>query len=281
MRATTLLNRLLAIEGARVVGIDIDDGELRVEVALRRRRLVCPHCADTTRARYDTRNVASRWRHLDLGAWRCVLSASLRRLVCPTHGVVTEAVPFARPRSGFTGDVEDLVAWLATTMDKTAIARLMRVSWRTVGAICERVVADRLDPERLTGLVHVGVDEISWRKHHHYLTLVADHDTGKVVWGGRSKDAATLDRFFAELGEDRIGSIEAVSMDMGPAFKKSVTEHAPDAAICTDPFHVVALGTKALDEVRRSLWQELRRMDPASAKRFNAPAGPCSRTPTT
>jgi len=129
-------------------------------------------------------------------------------------------------------------------------------------------VADGLDPGRLDGLERIGVDEISWRKHHNYLSLVVNHDSAKVVWGSEGKDAATLDRFFAELGEERSAELEAVSMDMGPAFEKSVVAHAPSASICTDPFHVVALGTKALDEVRRGIWQQMRQLHPEIAKRF-------------
>src|SRR5664279_3207103 len=72
------------------------------------------------------------------------------------HGVITEGVPFARPGSRFTRDFEDLVGWLATTMDKTALARLVRVDWDTTGRIIERVVADRLDPDRLQHLFQVG-----------------------------------------------------------------------------------------------------------------------------
>jgi transposase len=67
-----------------------------------------------------------------------------------------------------------------------------RIAWRTVGAICERVVGDVLDPERLSGLVEIGVDEISWRRNHKYLTLVSDHDTSTIVLGSPGKDTATL-----------------------------------------------------------------------------------------
>ncbi len=172
-------------------------------MVLRRRRLLCPHCGYKTSARYDTRPVASRWRHLDLGVWRVELRATLRRLRCPTHGVVVEAVPFARPGAHLTRDFDDLLAWLATKMDKTSIARLCRVSWRTVGRACERVVAAELDPHRLDGLFRIGVDEISWRKHHKYLTLVVDHDRARVIWGAEGKDAKTLDGFFDELGPQR------------------------------------------------------------------------------
>ena len=147
-------------------------------------------------------------------------------------------------------------------MDKTSIASLCRVSWRTVGRSIARVVASELDPGRLDGLFRVGVDEISWRKHHKYLTLVVDHDRGQVIWGAQGRDSTTLDKFFTELGEERSAQIEAVSMDLGPAFLKSVTApgHAPQAIVCADPFHVVKLVTDALDDVRRDLWQQLRRL---------------------
>ncbi len=140
-----------------------------------------------------------------------------RRLRCPEHGVRAERVPFARAESGFTRDFERLVAWLVTKTDKTTVCRFARVAWRTVGAICERVVVDVLDSERLSGLVDIGVDEISWRKHHRYLTLVSDHASGKIVWGKPGKDTATLNAFFAELGATGVGELESVSMDLGPA----------------------------------------------------------------
>lgn len=264
MRVTTAFKRLLRLEGVNVTSVAFGINVITVTVALRRRRLVCPHCGHKTRSRYDTRRRPQSWRHLDLGVWKVQIAMAepLRRLRCPDHGVVVEAVPFARPGAHLTRDLDDLLAWLATRTDKTAIARLCRVSWRTVGRACERVVATELDPERLDGLVRIGVDEISWRKHHKYLTLVVDHDRGTVVWGAEGRDSATLDGFFTELGTKRSKGLEAVSLDLGPAFIKSVnTEgHAPNAVICADPFHVVKLVGDALDEVRRDLWQQLRRL---------------------
>ena len=90
------------------------------------------------------------------------------------------------------------------------------------------------------------------------------------MWGAQGRDAATLDGFFTELGPERSAAVQAVSMDMSAGYEKSVRKpgHAPRATICFDPFHVVALGTKALDTVRREHWQTLRRADPSSARRF-------------
>ena len=168
MRATTLLNRVLDLPGLRVVGVDLDDpaggGSVVIDVCLRRRVLACPVCSFTTSRRYDRRDVDSSWRHLDLGGRRCRLRMRRRRLACPVHGVVTEGVPFARPGARFTSDFEDLVVWLVTRSDKSTVATFARVAWRTVGAMCQRVSADVVDPQRLSGLVNIGVDEISWRK---------------------------------------------------------------------------------------------------------------------
>jgi transposase len=271
VRATTLLNRLLDLPGLDVSGVSIDGRRMLVEVRLRASRLACPLCPFTTRARYDTRPVPSSWRHLDFGTATVVVFAYLRRVDCPEHGVLVEAVPFARYRSGFTRDFEDVAAFLATKTDKSTIARFLRIDWDTVGRICERVVATDLDADRLDGLVNIGVDEISWRKHHKYLTLVTDHTRRKVVWGKAGKDTATLDAFFDNLGPDRAAAIEAVSMDMGAAYAKSVRAegHAPRAVVCIDPFHVVKLVAEALDVERRKAWNELRHDgNPAAAKKF-------------
>jgi len=270
MRVTTAFKHLLRLPGVNVRAVVFDKDRVTVTVALRQQRLVCPLCEHSTRARYDLRDVDSRWRHLDLGAWRLEVRARLRRLSCPTHGVRVEGVPFARHRSDFTRDFEDLVAWLAAKTDKTAIERLLRIAWRTVGAIVERVVTDELDPKRLDELFEIGIDEISWRKQHNYLTLVSDHRSGKVVWGAEGKDTKTADTFFAELGKERSSQLTAVSMDMGKAYLKSVRkeDHAPQARICIDPFHVVALATKALDDVRRAVWNDMRAIDQNAAKKF-------------
>jgi transposase len=106
---------------------------------------------------------------------------------------------------------------------------------------------DGLDPDRLEGLFEIGVDEVSWRKRHNYLTLVSDHRRRRVVWGAEGRDTATLDGFVDELGEQRSAAVTAVSMDMSAGYAKSVAKpaHAPRAVICYDPFHVVAVRHEA------------------------------------
>jgi hypothetical protein len=128
--------------------------------------------------------------------------------------------------------------------------RLLRIARDTVGRIVERVIADHLDERRLAGLVAIGVDEIAYRRHHRYLTSVVDHRTGAIVWRAAGRNAATLRRCFDELG-DRKTSIRAVSIDMSGGYVKAIRDNLPGAEIAFGPFHVVRLGQRAVDQVRR------------------------------
>jgi transposase len=119
-----------------------------------------------------------------------------RRPWCPEHGARTEGVPPARPRSEFARDFECLVAWLATRTDKTTITQTLRIDWDTVGRIIKRVCDDELDPDRPRDLFEIGIDEVSSKKQHNYLTLVADHRPRQVA---QRKGQAAADEFFDEL----------------------------------------------------------------------------------
>jgi transposase len=263
MRVTTAFNRLLRLPGASVIDVSFSAEGVVVTVRLRRRRRVCSRCGQTGRLAIHGRRV-KRWRHLDLGASRCIIECELRRLWCRSCGAQFEAVPWARAGSRYTRDFEDVVAWLAQQMAKTPIAGLLRIAWDTVGRIVARVSADHLDERRLDGLVCIGVDEISYRRGQRYLTSVADHRTGAIVWCRAGRNSATLAEFFVQLG-DRKDSIRAVSIDMSGEYQRAIREAVPQAEICFDPFHVVRLGSRATDQVRRDEWN--------AHERSHTPAG--------
>jgi transposase len=243
----------LRLPGASVIDVSFGTEGVIVTVGLRRRRRVCGRCGQTSRHLEIHDRRIKRWRHLDLGANRCVIECELRRLRCSDCGVHLEAVPWARHGAHHPRDVEDVVAWLAQQMAKTPIAGLLRVGWDTVGKIVARVVADHIDERRLEGLVAIGVDEISYRRGQRYLTTVVDHQTGGIVWASPGRNAQTLQAFFDLLG-DRKHSIRAVSIDMSGGYQQAIQASIPQADICFDPFHVVRLGQRAVDQVRRDEW---------------------------
>jgi transposase len=248
VRVTTAFNRILRVPGATITDVTVTAGEVVAEVRLDSKRLRCP-CGYRTWAVYD-RSVR-RWRHLDMAASKLWLQAEIRRLDCPDCGVRTEDVDWARPGARHTFDFEGVVAWLSQRSDKTTVARMLRCAWETVDRIVGRVVADNLDEDRFDGVVHIGVDEISYRRGHHYLTVVVCHDTGRVVWAEEGRSKETLRHFFQEIGPERCEQIAAVSMDMTSIYREATREMVPDAVICLDPFHVMKWVNEALDLVYR------------------------------
>jgi transposase len=201
-----------------------------------------------------------RWRALDLGTTFAYLEADAPRVYCKHHRVVVAAVPWARHDSRFTVAFEDQCCWLAVNTSKKAVAELMRVTWRTVGSICERVAAEQVaQRDLLAGLKRVGIDDFSHRKGHRYLTVVVDHDTGRLVWAAPGRDRKTVEKFLDLLGAKRCEQIELVSCDMAESIASAVGERCPNAVRCVDPFHVIQLATDALDEIRREVWNDARR----------------------
>jgi transposase len=197
---------------------------------------------------------------LDLGTVQAVLEADAPRVRCPVHGPTVAGVPWARHAAGHTYAFDEQVAWLATQCSKSAVTELMRIAWRTVGAIITRVWADvEAVHDRFADLARIGIDEISYKRGQRYLTVVVDHDSGRLVWAAAGRDRATLARFFDALGEDRCQKITHVSADGADWIGTVVADRCPNAVRCADPFHVVKWAGEALDEVRRQAWNAARR----------------------
>jgi transposase len=225
---------MLGVDRATVIEeIDFDEESGTVVVHVRPRRSSkrrCGRCGSPAPG-YDQGEGRRNWRALDLGAQRCFLQADMPRVNCSTHGPTVTQVPWARHNTGHTRDFDDTVAWLAVQTSKSAVTELMRIAWRSVGAIVTRVSADidaRVD--RLEGLRRIGVDEISYKRGQRFLTVVVDHDTRRLVWVSPGRDVATLNRFFAALGPERCAQITHISADSADWIARCARLHCPEAA---------------------------------------------------
>lgn len=260
MRATSVLRILTRLkdQSTSVSGFALDQASktLILDVKPTSQKPRCGECGRPTDAAYDQR--VRCWRHTDIGELRVELRYDLRRADCPEHGPTAEQVPWAEHGAWHTVDFEDLTAYYAQQMNSSQVATQMRTAWRTVGNIVRRVVGRKLPGDRLSGLRRIGIDELSYRKHHEYVTVVVDHDRRCVVWSAPGKNAATVAKFFAELGTERAAQLKLVSIDMSGAYISAVKAGAPQAQIVFDRFHVQRLAHDALDEVRRTLTRELR-----------------------
>ena len=265
MRATRLLRLLSRLHPQQTVvdGFELSEDARKLWLDVRPTTRVprCGECMRKCSQLYDHRPRV--WRHTDLGETQVFLRFEMARVDCPRCGPTTQLVPWAAHAAWHTYDFEDLVAYKAQTTDRTSVCKEMRVSWRTVGHIIQRVVERKMgEPDRmLDGLVRIGIDELSYRKGHSYITIVVDHDRGVIVWASEGKDAGALDAFFQALGPERAAKLQLATIDMSKAYIKSLRQNAPNAEIVFDRFHVQRLAHDALDEVRRQVQRELRGTD--------------------
>ena len=200
MRSAKMLLHALGVEGAVLEDVRWEETakapRLVVSVRpVRDERKRCSLCGRRCRG-YDRGDGLRTWRAPDFGLSEVLIEAKSPRVVCREHGVVVARVPWARARTGFTRAFEDLIAWLAVKTDRSALAELLRVAWRSVGKVLRRVLTDeRKRVDVFANLERIGIDEISYKKNHCYLTVVVNHATGRLVWAGpwpRRQYASTL-----------------------------------------------------------------------------------------
>jgi transposase len=212
----------------------------------------CPEC-DRTCPVHDHQPERA-WRHLDTCQYQTVLHASLPRTECPEHGVKVVRVPWAEPHSRFTALFERLVIEWLHEASQSAVAERMGLSWDEVHGIMDRAVKRGLARRQAEPIIHLGVDEKSFRKGHRYATIVNDLDQGRVLYVAKDRKETSLDGFWGTLTPAQKEGIQAVAMDMHDAYENSVRNHLPNGQqkIVFDKFHVAKHLGEAVDRVRRA-----------------------------
>jgi transposase len=241
----------------RVRSVEETDEGLVAEIeAVEGRRPQCGHCGRKVR-RTKGRTKRRLWRGLKIRKLALVLAYTPRRVECPDCGVRVEKVPWAERWSRVTKSLARAAAELARRTDLSTVATQFSINWKTVAGILRRVVRWGLARRRKRPLRILGLDEVSRKRGHKYLTLVYDLERGELVWIGKDRTADTLGRFFDQLGLRRSRNLQAVCLDMWAPYRDVVSERVPQATLCFDRFHVVRHLNAAVDEVRRSLVRKL------------------------
>ncbi len=224
-------------------------------------RFPCPDCGAAGCPVHDTED--KEWRHLNFMQYPMYLHARVPRIRCAKDGVRQVEPPWARAGSGFTHLFEAFVMTLAAEMPVRAIADLLgehdtRI-WRIVHHHIERARAT----EDFSKVRHVGVDETSRRRGHHYASLFCDLERSKLLFATAGRDAATFGRFTADLlahGGDP-AQLRELCMDMSPAFISGAAAHLPAVPVTFDRYHLMRNLNFALDQVRRTDQAPARRPD--------------------
>ena len=210
----------------------------------------CPLCRSRMHIKeWRTR----RWRHLDSCQFQTILEAAVPVVECSEHGAQTVQVPWAEGSSRFTMFFERFAVQVLEACSAARAAELLDISWDEADGIKQRAVRRGLARRQINGLEYVCVDEKAVGHGQDYVTVVTGVIAGKphVLYVGDGRDEAALNGFWEWLGPDACARIKAVSMDMGHPYQNSTRRYCPDAELIFDPFHLMKMLNKAVDEVRR------------------------------
>jgi len=251
MPIKSLIKETLSLQGFRVDSIDRYSFGINIKIVPDRRyRPRCGKCGHTGKYR-DTRS-ERQFKHVPLWGIPVFLSYSPRRVLCKhCCGIYVEQIPWAAGKRRLTDAFACYLATWARFLPWIEVARLFHCAWGTVAASVDFVVQYGLENRDLSGITHIGIDEIARRKGHKYLTNVYDLKTRKLIWSGEGRSEQTLRQFFEHLGPEKAKNIQGVCCDMWMPYINVIEEKAPDALLVFDKFHIVRHLMNAVDQVRR------------------------------
>ena len=252
--STSLLYHGFGLRGYRYVRTHYVEGEVWFSIEQPRESLCCPLCdsAKVTRRGEELRT----FRTLPIGRKRVTLTLPVARVECAACDAVRQvSIAFADPRRTYTKSFARYALELSQRMTIRDVANHLGVGWDLIKEIQKADLQRRFKKVKLKKLRQLAIDEISIGKRHRYLTVVLDLKSGAVVFVGEGKGGEALEPFWRRLCASR-AKIQAVAMDMSPAYIKAVSEQLPKAQIVFDHFHIIKLFNEKLSDLRRELFRE-------------------------
>ena len=256
MAMTSYLYHTLGMIGYQHLKTEYLGGEVYFHVTQKKHERTCAAC----RARWYDLTMEGRFtrtfRALPVGRRQHFVVLHGHEQGCRQCGrVLREPIRFAE------GKRRRLKAFDRYVVDLCRIAPIKHVAlFLSVGWDFKEIFKDhlkrRLKKRKFKKIRYIAVDEFSVRKGHHYMTVILDLETGEILYVHENKDAAAMIPYLEKL-KRRKAKLAAVAMDMSPAYIQAVRQVFPELDIVHDPYHVVAMVNKAIDETRRDMAREL------------------------
>lgn len=215
-------------------------------------KFACPSCDEPQQGVHDTRKRS--WRHLNFFQYQAFIHAELPRVRCAKCGKTVQITPpWARPGSGFSLLMEALLVVLAKQMPVRAVGQLLGLGDGQIWRVLDHYVQAARSREDFSGVQRVGLDETASRRGHNYISLFHDLSARRLLFACEGREKSVVEAFVKDLQAHggAAQNIEAVCIDMSRSYIAGVGEFLPQAEITFDPFHVIAIVNKAVDQVRR------------------------------
>ena len=258
MLIKTLLRKTLNVKRHRIIKVIQTADSIEVYLDYHRRRgFFCGRGG--TSAKKRGRLNPRRWKQVPLWGFPVTLIYSPARVSCPKCGkVCVEAIPWSQGKCRLTRELIFLLSSMAKLLAWDVVAKMFKVSWNTVRSAVKQSVDYGLKHRTLGKVLYIGIDELSRRKGHKYVTNVYDLDQKRLIWSGEGRKKETLEEFFKVHGKALKGSLMAVCCDMWQPYIDTVKANVEDNVVLVfDKFHLISHLNKAVDEVRKEEAGEL------------------------
>ncbi|HQF85563.1 MAG TPA: ISL3 family transposase, partial [Smithellaceae bacterium] len=257
MATTSYLYHTLALTRYRHEKTEYRGGSVYHHVRKKAEARQCAHCG-------------ARWTHLVMNGTFTrefhALPVGRRKQFVVLHGHfqrcrscrrnLKEPIDFAEGKKRRLKAFERFVIDLCRIAPIKHVACFLDVGWDMIKDIFKQHLALQFKRRKLRKVRYIAVDEIAIRRGHHYMTVVIDLETGAILHAHEGRDAAVLIPFLEKLRRNR-ANLRAVAMDMWPAYLQAVKQVFPHVDVVHDPYHVVAIVNRAIDETRRDLYRQL------------------------
>lgn len=259
MTVNKTIAKLLKLKGLKVADVTFKTKEKAIYLSVKPHKngCRCPECGRRCTIKRIMPEVRT-WRDVCVCGWTIFFFYYPKEIECPTHGRTQEDIPWADAYARVTYRLEFMIVIYSQLMTQKAAAQLVHIPKSTFSDILHRIIDKVRDGHRIRALRCIGVDEISYRKGHKYVTVVYDLERACVLWVGKGKGRETIDQFFNErLSDYQKRQIEWASCDMSETFIGAIQEHCPNAHLVLDRFHIVKALNDAVDEVRKEEWRSV------------------------
>lgn len=250
----SISTNILGLKGQCVKEINVD--ELTQQVVIHCTRDRRRNAIDAVSGKKGTINryVRRHVRDLPLLGYPCKIEVELAQVFISKNERRMEHCDFVDQGSRFTRRFCRMISGLCRHMSIQAVSRHLGLRWETVKNIDKSYLIETLpalNPTQLTGLKYIGVDEVARAKGHDYMTVIYDMVEGHLIGVETGRTAEVFSHFLKQIPTTTAAEIQAVAMDMGPAYQKAVREFLPAADIVFDRFHVMQNYSKAIQNQRR------------------------------
>jgi transposase len=238
----------------KILGQQVPPSSSGAIVHVRPDRRYHPRCHNCGRRAATVHSTGHRRfvRDLNMTNRQVWLQVDYRKIWCDRcQGARVEALAFCEAGRRITHRLARYIYDLCKLLPVTQVAAHLALDSKTVKAVEKHFLEQDFGQTDYGGLRILAIDEVAVKKRHHYMTVVLDLTTGRVVWMGEGHDKDTLDRFFAGMSQEQKAAIDAVAVDMWPPYVNRVKCHCPKAKIVFDLFHLVKAFGLVIDEVRR------------------------------